>query len=212
MILTLVPNTFIYIYNFIRYSLKYRRSIVSPRSFVFDSVLGKSTKVCGGVYLHNCQVGDYTYISGTEAGGLVTNIHNTIIGSYCSLGNHIEIITENSHLKDNISTFPFYSIKGTPYFNETNNSQKTTIKPVTLGHDVWVGSNVTILPGITIADGAIVGAGSVVTRNVDPYTIVAGNPAKIIGTRFNPEQIKQLLKISWWHGPEDKIHRNLDII
>lgn len=81
-----------------------------------------------------------------------------------------------------------------------------------IGNDVWIGENVTILPGVHIGDGAIIGANSVVSKDVKPYSIVAGNPIKEIKKRFNDEQIKILENIKWWDWDIDKILNNLDVI
>ena len=81
---------------------------------------------------------------------------------------------------------------------------------VILGNDVTIGANVIILPGVKIGDGAIVGAGAVVTRDVPPYAIAAGVPAKILKYRYSQEQIKKLLKIAWWNWSEEKIVENMD--
>lgn len=91
--------------------------------------------------------------------------------------------------------------------NELPNKGDTVI-----GNDGWIGENVTILPGIHIGDGAIIGANSVVSKNVKPYTVVAGNPIKEIRKRFTDEQIEVLEKIKWWDWNIDKILSNLDII
>ena len=81
-----------------------------------------------------------------------------------------------------------------------------------VGNDVWIGMGATILPGVTIGNGAIIGAGAVVGRNVAPYAIVVGNPAKPMRTRFDAETVNALLAIAWWDWPIDKITRNLDAI
>jgi acetyltransferase-like isoleucine patch superfamily enzyme len=82
--------------------------------------------------------------------------------------------------------------------------------PVVIGNDVWVGAGAIILSGVSIGDGAIVAAGAVVTKDVPPYAIVGGNPAKLIRYRFSEDQIAKLLSISWWNWSEDKIKANLD--
>ncbi|MEI6628400.1 MAG: CatB-related O-acetyltransferase [Alphaproteobacteria bacterium] len=81
-----------------------------------------------------------------------------------------------------------------------------------IGNDVWIGNNVTIMQGITIGDGAIIGTNSLVTRNVEPYTIVGGNPAKLIRKRFSDKDIDALVKLAWWDWPIEKITESLPAI
>lgn len=83
---------------------------------------------------------------------------------------------------------------------------------VNIGSDVWIGCNVTILPGVSIGDGAVVGAGSIVTKNVEPYSIVVGSPAKHIKYRFSSSEIKQLIDIKWWGWDDDKIKQNIHLL
>jgi virginiamycin A acetyltransferase len=89
----------------------------------------------------------------------------------------------------------------------------TAKKPdVVIGNDVWIGYGATILSGVEIGDGAIIGAMAVVAKNVEPYSIVAGNPARLIRKRFDEETIRKLLEIRWWDWPAEKINKNLDVI
>ncbi len=81
-----------------------------------------------------------------------------------------------------------------------------------IGNDVWIGMEAVILPGVRIGDGAIVAARLVVSHNVAPYAIAAGNPAKVVKMRFDPRTVQRLLSLAWWHWPVDKISRNLDAI
>lgn len=83
---------------------------------------------------------------------------------------------------------------------------------INIGNDVWTGMDVTFLPGVTIGDGAVIAAGSVVTKDVPPYAIVGGNPAKALKYRFTKKQIKKLLKIKWWDWPLWKVYDNIDLI
>jgi serine acetyltransferase len=83
---------------------------------------------------------------------------------------------------------------------------------VIIGNDVYIGYNVTILSGVTIGDGAVVGACSVLTEDVPPYAIVAGNPARLIRYRFKEESIQKLLKIRWWDWPEERVKKNIHLI
>lgn len=212
MITRLVPNTLLYITNYLKYKIRYRGSFVSPRSFLTSVSLGKSNRIAGGVYMDNCRVGDYTYISGNDGGGIVSGFHNVEIGKFCSISNNIEIITASSHRKDAVSTFPFYSMKNSFCYDEKKSKDFVSVNPVVIGNDVWIGAHALILGGIKIGDGAIIGAGSVVTKDVDPYSIVAGSPARAIGQRFPEETIRKLLEIRWWDWSEEKIRENIDLI
>lgn len=94
---------------------------------------------------------------------------------------------------------------------ESDNSPIRKNEPVVIGSDVWIGGNVTILPGVHIADGAIVAAGAVVTKDVPPYAVVGGVPARIIKYRFSQEEIDIFLDVKWWDWPIEKIERNIDL-
>lgn len=96
---------------------------------------------------------------------------------------------------------------------ETPDPQEIPFKGDTeIGNDVWIGFKSVIMPGISIGDGAVVGARSVVTRDIPPFSIVAGNPANVVRMRFSPEIINELLKIRWWDWSIDKITANLKVI
>lgn len=131
------------------------------------------------------------------------------IGKFCSIADGVRIILGGEHRSDWVTTYPFSvffesakDVKGHP----------ATKGDVTIGNDVWIGSQAIILSGITIGDGAIIGAGSVVSRDVAPYSIVAGNPAKPIRLRFDESKIDALLKIAWWNWPLTKVETALPIL
>lgn len=131
------------------------------------------------------------------------------IGKYCSIASGVQILLGGEHRKDWITTYPFNVIfpqargfKGHP----------ASKGDVIIGNDVWIGFNAIILSGVIIGNGAIVGAGAVVVKNVPSYSIVAGNPAKIIGYRFSDETINKLEKISWWDWPEEKVNQALPLL
>ncbi len=185
MIKDLIPNTLIYIYNYLKYMFLYPNCYISPRSFLVNTKLGKKVLICGGIYINDCTIGDYTYISGNSFGGIVSGFHHTRIGKYCSIGNHIETLTESSHNYRKKMQYPFYSMPNSPKYNPQKAKTEIVIRPIVIGNDVWIGTNVTILGGVNIGDGAVIGAGSIVTKDVKPYTIVAGNPAKYLKNRFD---------------------------
>lgn len=134
------------------------------------------------------------------------NIHlngSIEIGSFCSIANNTSIISY-AHNLQRPSTY--YMSKN--LFNETDKGEIIEGDRVEIGSDVWIGSHVQILPNVRIGHGAVVGAGSVITKDVEPYTIVAGNPARLIRKRFEDMLIDELLKSEWWMWSESKIRSN----
>ena len=152
-------------------------------------------------------IGEYTYgkprvLSWGEGASLT-------IGKYCSISTNVTIFLGSEHRTDWISTYPF------PFFWEDAKSitgHPSTKGDVVIGNDVWIGYDVTILSGVTVGDGAAIGACSVVTKDVPPYAIVAGNPAHILRYRFDEETIKKLLKIKWWDWPDRQVHEHIRYI
>jgi len=128
------------------------------------------------------------------------------VGRYCSIGGNVTILSLTHPVKRNVSTSPcFYSTKkqaGFTYVKNQKFSESRFVEgekyPVIIGNDVYIGYGVIIIAPVVIGDGAVVAAGSVVTKNVEPYSIVAGNPAKTIRKRFEDEEIEKLLAIRWW--------------
>lgn len=155
-------------------------------------------------------VGKYTY------GKPIVEFYNKdaklTIGKFCSISTGVNILLGGNHRSDWVTTFPFGHLhKG--IFNKFNGvGYPATKGNVTIGNDVWICGNVTILSGVTIGDGAIIARNSHVIKNVEPYTLVGGNPAKYIKHRFNPEQIKKLLEIKWWDWDDNKINDHLQLL
>lgn len=141
------------------------------------------------------------------------------IGRYCSIGHKVTVLTGTHPSHKFVSTHPtFFSLglqNGTTYvstqkFKEKIYADENNKYGCIIGNDVWIGYNATIMGGCTIGDGAIVAAGALVKENVEPYTIVAGQPAKVIGKRFEDEKIAFLMKIKWWDKPEAWIKSHAD--
>ena len=131
------------------------------------------------------------------------------IGKFCSIAEGVEIFLGGNHRVDWLSTYPFPS--RTSYFPEARNvtGHPSTKGDVVIGNDVWIGKGSMIMSGVTVGDGAVIGARSVITSDVEPYCIVAGNPARFIRKRFDTDTIQRLLKIKWWDWPIEKIHENV---
>lgn len=129
-----------------------------------------------------------------------------IIGSYCSIGSEVLFLLGSEHPYQYISTFPF-KVKCSGYLHEA-----TTKGPIRLGDDVWIGERSMILSGVTIGQGAIIAAGSVVVKDVPPYSIVGGNPARLIKYRFSEDIVKRLLLINWSDLDETRVSSIIDIL
>lgn len=164
----------------------------------------------------NIVVGRYSYYSGYYHGHGFDDCarylmpdagaDRLVIGSFCSIGSGAAFIMAGNqgHRNDWISTFPFYFMSEVPAFSTAENGYRPAGDTV-VGNDVWIGSEAIIMPGITIGDGAVIGTRAMVTRDVEPYAIVGGNPAKLIRKRFEPDAIDKLLQIRWWDWSDDRL-------
>lgn len=151
----------------------------------------------------NIIVGDFTYIADSEFESHVSHLYDwngdkLIIGKFCQIAAGVEFVMNGAnHQMNSISTFPFYTLEGWK-MKAPAKSDMPLKGDTVIGNDVWIGQNVVILPGVHIGDGAIIGANSVVGSDVEPYSKVVGNPAKMIGKRFDDEMIDLLLQFKWW--------------
>ena len=165
----------------------------------------------------NIIVGDFTYIADSEFESHVTNFYpwsrdKLIIGKFCQIASGVEfMMNDANHQMSAVSTFPFYTLEGwnmkPPVPSDMRFKGDTVI-----GNDVWIGQNAVILPGIHVGDGAIIGAGSVVGSDVEPYTIVAGNPARPVRKRFDDELISLMLSWKWWDKTIEEIDALIPVL
>ena len=151
----------------------------------------------------NIIVGDFTYIADSDFESHVThhyewNGDKLIIGQFCQIAAGVEFVMNGAnHQMNAVSTFPFYTLEGWS-MNPPEPVDLPLKGDTVIGNDVWIGQNAVILPGVHIGDGAIIGANSVVGSDIDPYTIVAGNPARVLRKRFDDELIDLMLQFKWW--------------
>jgi virginiamycin A acetyltransferase len=133
------------------------------------------------------------------------------IGDYCSIADNVQIFLGGYHRPEWVSMYPFTAF---PEWRDKSQIRNHTVGRghVTIGSDVWLGSQCVIMAGRNIGHGAVVGAQAVVTRDVPPYAVVAGNPARIVKYRFDEATIAELLAIAWWNWPPARVAENLDML
>jgi len=165
----------------------------------------------------NIIVGDFTYIADSEFENHVTNYYHwsrdkLIIGKFCQIAAGVEfVMNDANHQMNAVTTFPFYTLEGWA-MNAPDPSEMPFKGDTVIGNDVWIGQNAVILPGVHVGDGAIIGANSVVGSDVAPYTIVIGNPSKVLRKRFDDELIELLLKFKWWDKCVEEINSLIPIL
>lgn len=165
----------------------------------------------------NIIVGDFSYIADSDFESHVTHHYDfngdkLIIGKFCQIAARVEFMMNGAnHQRNCVTTFPFYTLEG--WQQEPPSSEDLKLKGDTvIGNDVWIGQNVTILSGVRVGDGAIIGANSVVRENIEPYTVVIGNPARPLRKRFDDELIEILEKLQWWDKSVAEINALIPIL
>jgi len=164
-----------------------------------DSKFDKYVSLHRDTRIYSSEIGQATYIAGATVSAAKIN-------KYCSIGQGARIGLAK-HPVDHLSSHPAFYSNGNQTSLRISNNTTGFIESTQLniGNDVWIGASSLIMGGITIGDGAIIGAGAVVTKDVPPYAIVGGNPAKLIRYRFPPEIIATLLNIQWWNKSKEDI-------
>ena len=135
-----------------------------------------------------------------------------IIGNFCSLAQNLTIFLGANHRVDWVSTYPFGHIHQDIFNTFDGVGHPASKGDVIIGNDIWIARSVTIMSGVKIGDGAVIAANSHVVKNVEPYSIIGGNPAKLIRKRFSEEQIEKLLKIKWWFWDDEKINKYVPLL
>jgi acetyltransferase-like isoleucine patch superfamily enzyme len=172
---------------------------------ILKSDIHKTSKVEAGSQVVNSIFDKHSFC------GYDCDISNTQIGSFCSIANNVKI-GGGIHPIDWASTSPAFYYGKDSIKAKFSSHERANVKNTYIGHDVWIGQDVLVSQGIKIGTGAVVGMGSIVTKDVEPYTVVAGNPAKLIKKRFDDEVTKKLIDSNWWLLPEDTLKKiSIDI-
>jgi virginiamycin A acetyltransferase len=166
----------------------------------------------------NIEVGDFTYYDDFDD---VQNFERNVryhfdfigdklrIGKFCQIASGVQFIMNGgNHHMDGLTTFPF-AIFGGEWAEAMQDLSYPSKGDTVIGHDVWIGTQAVIMPGVNVGHGAIIGSFSVVTKNVPPYTVMGGNPARELRQRVSDQQVERLLELAWWDWPIERITRNL---
>lgn len=158
---------------------------------------------------YNWEIGEHTYGAPTV---LEPRMAKLKIGKFCSIAGAVTVILGN-HRTDSVTTYPFRALNVRwPGARRSFIHDHTTNGDVVIGNDVWIGRGATIMSGVTVGDGAVIAANSLVTKNVEPYSIVGGVPAKCLKFRHSPQVILDLLSIKWWDWDDELIDSRLEIM
>lgn len=176
--------------------------IIGEDSYVSESQIADNVQINRRNFIIDSNIGDFTYT------GLNTTIKHADIGKFSSVSWNVSVVGGGSHDMNHVTTHPFYQMKS---FGIATCDIKYDWERVKIGNDVWIGAHVCVLPGITIGNGAVIGANSVVTKDVPPYAVVAGNPAKLLKYRFDENIIEILNKEQWWNWPVETLKKNIEL-
>lgn len=199
-------------------------SFIPDPNTVFPNEYKTSCFLKNVITAPNIFVGDYTYYddpvnpTAFERNNVLFNWpefgDKLIIGKFCSIASGVQFIMGSAnHRISSISTYPFNVFGGAWAENTPPHLSQLPFKgDIVIGNDVWIGRKSTIMPGVKIGDGAIIAAHSVVAKNIEPYTVAGGNPAKPIKKRFDEEMIELLLEIQWWNFQPEQLVEFLPVL
>jgi phosphonate metabolism protein (transferase hexapeptide repeat family) len=181
-----------------------KKPTLHPTAIVETSLLGIWTEVSAHSYISDSILGDYSYVMEYN------QIVNCSIGKFCSIASFVRLNPSNHPLKRPTSHhFTYRAAMFGLGDDDLEVFAWRKSQPVKVGHDVWIGHNATVMPGVSIGNGAAVGSSAVVTRDVEPYTIVAGVPARVIRSRFSDGIAEKLEAMKWWNWSHDTLRERL---
>jgi acetyltransferase-like isoleucine patch superfamily enzyme len=181
---------------------KYPNSHFYKGAQIHNTTFEGNNIVFNDVLLESCCIGRHSYIQKHS------RIFNAAIGRFCSIASGVSI-APGIHKTDRVSTHPVFYIYNTPLTKKFAAKDAFEIsQKVNIGHDVWIGENAIIIDGVSIGSGAIIAAGAIVNKDVAPYSIVGGVPAKVLKYRFDEQTINALMKMEWWNYSDEWLEAN----
>jgi acetyltransferase-like isoleucine patch superfamily enzyme len=194
-----------------RYIYGFLKNLFNPAVHSFSSLIdnvsniSKKARIGRQVQIVKTNIGDYSYISSRS------EVVNANIGKFCSIARDCSIGLA-SHSLNFLSTSPIFTARNNALKKVwADKNYFTASHQVNIGNDVWIGKNVKIIGGVSIGDGAVIGTGAVVTKDIPPYAIAVGVPAKVIKYRFDSHIIEKLLQIQWWNLSEKELKTNIHL-
>lgn len=178
------------------------RAIIRELYFLVSPFFTKRNR-----YFKNFNIGEWTY--GNPRISFENHDARLYIGKFCAIGTRVNIYLGGNHRTDWVTCYPFSEVFD---FAKSYKGHPATKGDVTIGNDVWIGNEALILSGVRIGDGAVIAARSVVTKDVRPYAVVAGNPARECRRRFNDNIVSELTEIAWWHWPIERITEAMPLL
>lgn len=180
--------------------------LISPTARVVDSTIGRYTEIAERCRIHEVEMGDYSYIM--EDG----SVWCATIGKFANIASSVRINATNHPVWR--PTLHHFTYRASDYWPDADMDQDFFAwrrdHRVVIGHDVWIGHGATILPGVSVGNGAVIGAGAVVSKDVAPYTIVGGVPARLIRERFGSDIAARFEKLAWWDWDHSKLRDALN--
>jgi acetyltransferase-like isoleucine patch superfamily enzyme len=168
-----------------------------------SSSFGRNCRVNGRVHIVDSTIGDWSYVE------MDARLMGARIGRFSAVGPTAQIGLPGHPVSTNVSMHPaFYQHRPGWNYDLLDADLHDDLQPTIVGNDVWIGAGALVLDGVSIGDGAVVGAGAVVTKDVPPYAVVAGSPARVLRHRFDEETVEWLLALRWWDRPEDWLRRH----
>ncbi|WP_185985330.1 DapH/DapD/GlmU-related protein [Aureimonas mangrovi] len=180
--------------------------LVHPTAEASDTTLGRYTEVEARSRISESELGDYSYVMQD------CQIWASRIGKFVNIASHVRLNATNHPTWR--ATLHHFTYRAGDYFDGASDEASffdwRRENAVTIGHDVWIGHGATVLPGVSVGNGAVIGSGAVVSKDVAPYTIVGGVPAKLIRERFGPGIGERMDALAWWDWPHDQLFQALE--